>query len=121
MVKRKKVSGGLSVIDQAVRSGSLIVGFKSVIKALHEGVVSEVFVSVNGRSFIPKLKLVSGSVPVKLLDDSSRELGVRCKMPFSIAVLGLRKGVTVGSKPTKALTVKKKVSKKKSVKKKGSK
>jgi len=99
-----------SDIDKAVKLGELVVGLKSVVKGLQRGLVGEVFVSSNGELFVKKLKLVAGSVSVSVLDESSKELGVRCKKPFSIAVLGLRKS-DKKAKPVKK-TIKKKVTKK---------
>jgi len=105
-----------SDIDKAVKLGELVVGLKSVVKGLQRGLVGEVFVSSNGELFVKRLKLVAGSVSVSVLDESSKELGVRCKKPFSIAVLGLRKSE---KKPAKKVTKKpaKKVVKKKVTKK----
>jgi len=80
----------ISDIDKAVKSGGLIIGFKNVVRSLHEGSVKKIFVSSNGKIFINKLKLVAGKVPIKDLEESSKELGVKCKKPFNISVLGLR-------------------------------
>ena len=109
-----------SDIDEGVKSGALIIGFKSVVKALNEGVCREVFVSSNGKSFVSKLKLIAGEVPIVLVEESSRELGVRCKKPFSIAVLGLR-ALEIEKKPKKKLVSKKPTKKKASSSKKSGK
>ncbi len=78
-------------IDRAVKDGRLVIGLKSVKKALQQGLLEEVVVSNNGRVFVKELELLLGGVPLRVLSESSRDLGTRCKKPFSIAVLGLRK------------------------------
>ncbi len=93
----------LSEIDKAVRSGNLIIGLKSVIKGLHKDIVSEIYLSRNGKVFLDKLKLIT-NVPINILDISSRDLGVKCKKPFNIAVLGIKAAKikkTAGSKVSK--------------------
>lgn len=82
----------VSDIERAIRTGGLIIGLKQVIKGLQAGIVREVLVSSNGKGFIDSIKLVSGSVPVKLITESSKELGIMCRKPFNITILGLKEG-----------------------------
>ncbi len=82
----------VSEIEHAVRTGGLVVGYKQVIKSLHLGLIKEVFVASNGKSFIDSIKLVSDGIPVTLIPESSKELGILCKKPFNITVLGVREG-----------------------------
>ncbi len=69
-----------------------MIGYKQVIKGLQTGVVKDVLVASNGKSFLESIKLVAGGVPVKLITESSKELGIMCRKPFNITVLGLREG-----------------------------
>jgi len=78
-------------IDNAVKKGELIIGLKSVIKALNKGIVSEIIVSLNGRAFIKELKLIAGDTQINEINESSKDLGIKCKKPFNISVLGLKK------------------------------
>ncbi|MFA5406388.1 MAG: ribosomal L7Ae/L30e/S12e/Gadd45 family protein [Candidatus Nanoarchaeia archaeon] len=80
----------ISDIEKAVKSDGLIIGFKNVVKSINEGSVKEIFVSANGKVFIDKLKLIAGKTPIKELSESSKDLGVKCKKPFNISVLGLK-------------------------------
>jgi ribosomal protein L30E len=82
----------ISDIEHAIRTGGLVIGYKQVIKGLHSGLIKEVLVSSNGKSFLESIKLVSSNVPVKLLVESSKELGIMCKKPFNITILGLMEG-----------------------------
>ena len=82
----------ISDIEHAIRTGGLVIGYKQVIKGLHSGIVKEVLVSSNGKSFMDSIKLVSGNVPVKLISESSKELGIMCRKPFNITILGLMEG-----------------------------
>ena len=81
----------------------------------------EVYISKNGVAFKQELKLISEGTKITTLKESSKELGVRCKKPFNISVLGLKRKVekkeTTKKKvaPKKKTTTKKKTAAKKKV------
>lgn len=92
----------LSVIDEAVKGDKLIIGFKNVIKSLQEGKVSEVLLCSGGKYFINKIELVAGETPIKVINETPKSLGILCKKPFNITVLGIKiKKIEKVDKPTK--------------------
>jgi len=79
----------LERLDKAVKTNKLIIGLKSVLKALQAGGIKEVIVASNGKNFIPSIKRVSGKTLVTLVEENSKELGIKCKRPFNGTVIGL--------------------------------
>ncbi len=74
-------------IIKALSEGKLVIGLKTVIKAMNNSELKKVILSSNGAVFKDKFY----NVPVEVIDLTSKELGVICKKPFGIAVLGIRK------------------------------
>ncbi len=90
-----------SNLDKAIKDGRVIIGLKRVKKSLNNGTVSEVYLSSNGKVFRTELRLIAGEVPVKVIDETSKELGIKCKKPFNIAVIGVVKGKEIKSSSAK--------------------
>jgi len=86
----------MAVVDEIrklLSEGKLLIGTKSVKKGLNEGNVSKIFVSSNAPALvkaeignlakIAKAELVS-------LEETNAALGVICRKPFSVSVLGVK-------------------------------
>ena len=87
----------MAVIDEIKKllgTSSLVFGAKETMKALRSSSVQKVYLATNVqedlRSDIEHAALVDGVEIVKL-DIANDELGVACKKPFSIGVIGLKK------------------------------
>jgi large subunit ribosomal protein L30e len=93
MADDKKLSP-VEEIKKAMESDTLLIGEKSVRKALQEGNVGKILLASNCSDDV-EAELSSHSdiagVEVLQLDMANEELGVVCKKPFAITVLGLRK------------------------------
>ena len=81
-------------IKKALENKKAIIGTDRVIKLLKQGLLKKVFVSLNCpkeiKESINYYKSISG-VEVVELEKDSEELGVLCKKPFTISVLGILK------------------------------
>lgn len=82
-------------IRKMVKEGKAVVGTREVLKQLKLGKISKVYITVNCPERVKKdvenYASLSGATVVQL-DQPNDELGVLCKKPFSISVLGLAKG-----------------------------
>ena len=79
-------------IAENLKAGKLIVGSKSTIKGIRKGTVKKVFLAKNAPELIAEdiehyCKLTE--VEVERLDVECDELGVVCKKPFMISVVGI--------------------------------
>lgn len=73
--------------------GSMIIGLEKTMKALQKNELSHIYVAKNCPDATIadlKAKATLGSVPLTKLTYPNNELGVICKKPFSISVLGKR-------------------------------
>ena len=77
-------------IDKALKEGKLVIGYKSVKKALVKGLLKEIMIAKGGEYFLKNLKALSTKTPIKMVEESPIDLGVACKKPFNITVLGVR-------------------------------
>ncbi len=79
-------------IRTAMKDGKLVVGTKEVLKGLKLGKIPKVFVSINCpddvKESISHYAEISGAEVVQLKQPND-ELGVVCKKPYSISVLGI--------------------------------
>lgn len=88
----------MSNIDEVkniIKEGKAIIGTKEVIKGLKLGKIDKAFLTNNCPDNIKEdimhyAKL--SDADVSELEESNKELGVICKKPFSISVLGKIKG-----------------------------
>jgi large subunit ribosomal protein L30e len=92
---KKKVSETAVQIRKLLASKKLIIGADRTVKALRTGKLNKIFLSAGcadrTEETIKKYAKLTG-VEVKKLRLPSDELGVVCKKPFSISVLGVLKG-----------------------------
>ncbi len=96
MTKKKAVAPGKSAeIRKLLDTKKLIFGTERVIKQLKLGSIARVFVTSNCpddvKEDIARYAGISKAAVVQL-EISNDELGVVCKKPFSISVVGLLKG-----------------------------
>ncbi|MBD3361860.1 hypothetical protein GF358_03650 [Candidatus Woesearchaeota archaeon] len=92
---KKKVSERAMQIRKLLVANKLVVGAERTVKALRNGKLSEIMVSATcADSTIERLDKYAkfSGVNVKKLRMPSDELGVVCKKPFAISVLGVLKG-----------------------------
>ncbi|MBN1792877.1 ribosomal L7Ae/L30e/S12e/Gadd45 family protein [Candidatus Woesearchaeota archaeon] len=81
-------------IKKLWKNENLVIGSDEVLKLLRAGEIERVMLAKNAPEGVAqdvdrytKLK----GVPVEVLDVPNDELGVLCKKPFNIAVIGLKK------------------------------
>ncbi len=82
------------MLKDAVKAGKLVIGAKSVSKAIKNDSVSAVFVSSNCPADVKKDVAYYGSVSkAEVVDFSGNaaQLGQFCGKPFKIAILGIEK------------------------------
>lgn len=78
-------------IRKLLGSDKLIIGTERVMKMLRSGELKKVMVASNCSPAVTDDVLrYSGDVEVLRLDIPNEELGVYCKKPFNIMVLGIR-------------------------------
>lgn len=94
MVKKKKESN-VDEIKKNLETGKLIIGTQLTMKNLKLGNLQKVFVTKNCpadvKNDIMHFSAISGFEVVEV-DNTNEELGVVCKKPFSISVIGLLRG-----------------------------
>lgn len=66
----------------------LVFGTDETLKLLHSGRLSKIFVSSNCDNIV-KLSIERSGIECVVLSESSDEVGVVCKKPFSISVIGV--------------------------------
>ena len=87
--------GAIDDIKKIIKEEKAIVGTKEVIKNLKLGKIAKVYVTSNCPAEVKgdiKRYASLSKVEVVQLKQPNDELGVLCKKPFSISVLGLAKG-----------------------------
>lgn len=82
-------------IIEAMKKNKLIIGRDRVLKLLKRGKISLVVISSNcNQKFRREIEYYTkiGNVKLKVFEGNNKELGVLCKKPFSISVLGITSG-----------------------------
>ena len=92
---KKKVSDIALNIRKLLDANKLVIGSKRSLKMLREGKLSDVLLASNStdsmdETFQKYCALVG--TEIKKLNIPSEELGIICKKPFAISVLGVIKG-----------------------------
>ena len=83
-----------SELRSLIDSKKIIIGTKRTLKYLISGKLDKVFLSSNppkAETETVKLYCKSGNVKLEVLDIPNDELGVICRKPFSISMLGVPK------------------------------
>jgi large subunit ribosomal protein L30e len=92
---KKKVSEIALEIRRLLAAKKLVIGNERTLKMLQAGKLSSIMLSANCADSIAetlnKYSALAG-VEIKKIGLPSDELGVTCKKPFSISVLGVLKG-----------------------------
>ncbi len=94
MAKKVETSKDVEEIKKHLDSGKITLGTERTIKELKKGTLSKVFLSSNcPKEVIEDIAHYSGiaSVEVVTLSLPNDELGVTCKKPFAVSMLGLLK------------------------------
>ena len=94
---KERVDKKVIELRKLIKDKKLLVGTDRTLKALKLGKIEEVFVAANCDAKVKAdinhySKLTKASVST--LKYPNDELGVLCKKPYSISVLGLLKGMT---------------------------
>ena len=77
-------------IRKLLDSGKVIIGTDRTLKALRSEKLSRVLISANcNESTVEQISAYAGKAKVEKLPETNEELGVLCKKPFRIAVLGI--------------------------------
>ncbi len=96
MAKKKVVvNPAIAEIKDNIKKGKLIFGSETTLKQMRTGNLTKVYLSSNASAELKgDLEHYSplANVEIVQLDIPNDELGVVCKKPFSIAVIGLLKG-----------------------------
>lgn len=94
MVKRQETDKHISEIRKSIEADEAVIGTKKILESLRHGKVKEVFLTSNCPDYVSKeiehIKKLSDFNIVRI-KQSNEELGVICKKPFAISVLGLLK------------------------------
>ena len=82
----------MNTIKKAVEAGKAKLGYKEVMRGLEQGTIKEVYLSANApesheRDISQACKLAG--ISCTKVEQANDELGVVCKKPFSISVVGL--------------------------------
>ena len=88
-----KSDKNITEIRKLLKSKSLIIGTKETLKALKLGKLKKVFLSANpSESTVESINRYarSSNIEVIKLRYPNDELGILCKKPFSISVLGVK-------------------------------
>lgn len=92
MAKKSKSSGEIAKIKKALEEKKLIIGSERTIKILKQAGVSEIFITSNCADKVKNdLEHYSKLQKVKIvkLKINNEDLGIVCKKPFSISVVGI--------------------------------
>ena len=78
-------------IRKLLGSDKLIIGSDRCMKLLRQGELKKIMLASNcNRTLVEDVKHYSGDTEVIELDVPNEELGIFCKKPFNINVLGIR-------------------------------
>ncbi|MFA5142444.1 MAG: ribosomal L7Ae/L30e/S12e/Gadd45 family protein [Candidatus Woesearchaeota archaeon] len=94
MAKKKETSEDIVRIKKALDEKTLVIGLEKTLSALKVGKMGEVFFAVNCpqdvKDDIAHYCKLQGKEAVELAI-TNEELGIACKKPFSISVVGISK------------------------------
>ena len=89
---KKVVEGIVAELKKLTASEKLVFGSERTIKMLRDGKISKVYFSSNcdeaKKETVMHLCKI-GNVSVEQLDKSSEDIGVICRKPFSISIIGV--------------------------------
>ena len=91
--KKESLAGDVADIRDLIEQDKVIIGTDNTMKALRDGKLSKVMLSSNCREDIKEdIRHFAeiGKVVVVELSQANDELGIICKKPFSISVLGIK-------------------------------
>ncbi len=92
MAKKKEVSEDVAKIKKALEDKRLVIGSNRLIKELKNGQIEEVFITSNCpeplKNDFSGYTKISNKKTVEL-EITNEELGILCKKPFSINVVGI--------------------------------
>jgi len=68
-----------------------VIGVRNVEKKIRDNKISKVYVATNfkGKESISKLGKING-IEIEIIGENSKQLGVLCKKPFNICVIGFQ-------------------------------
>lgn len=94
MAKTKSTESILKQLKKDLESKKVVIGAQRTLKLLRQGKIARVLVAQNSTDVL-KDDLVyyskNGGFEIVELDVPNEELGVLCKKPFSISLLGILK------------------------------
>ena len=80
-------------IRKAIKEEKAVIGTKSIIKELKLGKLSKVYVTINCpkniKEDVKRYADISGAEVIEI-NQPNDELGILCKKPFSISLLGIK-------------------------------
>jgi len=89
----KKVEDVVSEIKKNLVSGRIIIGAQRTLKQLRQGKLERIYISANcsprTKDDIYRLCKL-GNIACMDISQTNEEIGVVCKKPFSISVLGVK-------------------------------
>ena len=92
--KKGKTSGIGSLISDAAKEGSLLIGSNTVFKSLKKGRIKSVIAAKNlpesRKAELDQHASVSG-ISVESYEGDSSKLGEACGKPFNVLVVGIKK------------------------------
>jgi len=94
MVKKKEIDPNLEKIKKNLDMNKIIIGTAVTLKKLKKGDILEVFMSSNCPNYMKEdINYYAGLAKAKVVELKypNDELGLLCKKPFPISVLGLSK------------------------------
>ncbi len=83
----------VDTLKKEIKEGTFILGLNQVVKGLREGSMKKVYhAKTISEEMLVDLKHYTelAGVPLTLIPVPSDELGVLCKKPFSVTVLGIK-------------------------------
>jgi len=93
--KKKALEENIQNIKKAMDEKKIVIGTKEVMNGLRDNKIAEVYMASNCPEDVEKeiisLTVING-IKVLKLTQANDELGVVCKKPFSISLLGIKNG-----------------------------
>ena len=80
-------------IQKLLEEGKLIIGLRETEKAIRKGEIKKVLLASNAREDVKKRYSVyekRGLIEIEQLGFDNEELGIICKKPFNISVIGIK-------------------------------
>ncbi|HLD43041.1 MAG TPA: ribosomal L7Ae/L30e/S12e/Gadd45 family protein [Candidatus Nanoarchaeia archaeon] len=92
---KKEIDEQLAEVRQALKSKKLVIGTERTLKSLKIGGIQKVFLAANCpeqvKADVAYYARIGNAAAVRLKYDNE-ELGVICKKPFAISILGVKTG-----------------------------